>query len=61
MLNVILVIAIWDGSEWGTMQSEMRFRKQEVCQYAADLAIKNMRLKRPEWDFHYRCIERHEV
>ena len=58
MIEWILLLAVWDGSEWGTMESEMRFRKQDVCQYAAQQAIKKVKAKQPKWSIHYRCVER---
>lgn len=61
MIEWILLMAVWDGSEWGVMQSEMRFRKQEVCQYSAEQAIKNIKTKRPKWDIRYRCVKRTNV
>ena len=56
MITYILVLALWDGSEWAVMQGDWRFRKQEVCQVvAAQLMQKQPKIK------HYRCIERTSV
>ena len=56
MMAYILLLAVWDGSEWAVMQSEWQFRKQEVCQVVATRLMK----AQPNIK-HYRCIQRTEV
>ena len=56
MQYVILLVALWDGSEWRVSQSDIIFRKQEVCQLVAQkLMRKHEQIK------HYRCVERTNV
>ena len=56
MITYILVLALWDGSEWAVMQSEWHFRKQEVCQVVGKkLTQKHDKVK------HYRCTQRTRV
>ena len=56
MQYVILLVALWDGSEWRVTQSDIIFRKQEVCQLVGEkLKSKHKEIK------HYRCVERTNV
>ena len=56
MITYILVLALWDGSEWAVQRSEWQFRKQEVCQQVGkQLTRKHDNVK------HYRCIQRTRV
>ena len=61
MLHVILTLAIWDGSAWLSMTSEMVFRKQDSCQFVAGQMVQRLKQKRPEWDVYWACTEQTNV
>lgn len=56
MIYYVLLVALWDGSEVAVRQSEMIFRKQEVCQLVGQrLTTKH------EQVVDFRCIQRTNV
>ena len=61
MLHVVLTLAIWGGSEWAVIQSEMVFRKQDSCQFVANKMIERLKQKNPEWTVYWACTEKTNV
>ena len=56
MIYYVLLVALWDGSEAAVRQSDMIFRKQEVCQLVGQkLTAKHDKV------VDFRCIQRTNV
>lgn len=56
MTYIVLLLALWDGSEVAVIQSKTTFRKQEVCQLVGE----GVKRKSPKV-VAFRCIQRTNV